>query len=60
MSSIHIIFDGPPGPSAPGFVEIEDDNGVSLSVGTWRERFDGLWELSHHGNRLGAIEGKVT
>ena len=45
MSAIHILFDGPPGPVAGRFVEVEDDTGKSISVGQWRERPDGFWEL---------------
>ena len=45
MSSIHILFDGPPGPVAGRFVEVEDETGKSISVGQWRERSDGFWEL---------------
>jgi len=43
---INIIFDGPPGPEAGRFVEVEDDNGKSISVGEWKERDDGLWALA--------------
>lgn len=34
---IDIVFDGPPGPESGGFVEVEDENGCSISVGTWLE-----------------------
>lgn len=42
---INIIFDDPPGPQPGRFVEVETDDGASLSVGTWVEREDGLWAL---------------
>ena len=45
MSTIYIIFDGPPGPVSGRFVEVEDETGKSISVGKWRERPDGFWEL---------------
>jgi hypothetical protein len=42
---INIIFDGPPGPEAGRFVEVETDNGESLNAGEWEQRRDGLWSL---------------
>lgn len=45
MKEIHIVFDGPPGPEAGRFVEVEDENGKSFNAGDWRQRADGLWEL---------------
>lgn len=35
MSKIRIVFDGPPGPESGRFVEVEDEDGNSISVGTW-------------------------
>ena len=43
--AINIVFDGPPGPESGRFVEVEDDEGKSISVGEWYERPDGLWAL---------------
>lgn len=43
--TIHIVFDGPPGAESGRFIEVEDSDGHGLSVGEWRERKDGLWEL---------------
>ena len=40
---INIIFDGPPGPEAGRFVEVETDDGKSITIGEWAERSDGLW-----------------
>jgi len=45
MAAINIIFDGPPGPEAGRFVEVELDNGQSINAGEWRERPDGMWVL---------------
>lgn len=42
---INVIFDGPPGPESGHFVEVETDDGKSLSVGEWKKRTDGLWSL---------------
>lgn len=49
MTSINIIFDGPPGPDGGRFVEIENDRGESIRVGEWeadpRPEHEGLWRL---------------
>ena len=45
MAEIRIVFDGPPGPEAGRFVEVENEHGQSINVGEWRQRADGLWEL---------------
>ena len=45
MSKIHILFDGPPGPKSGRFVEVENDQGESISAGEWIERENGLWDL---------------
>ncbi len=42
---INVIFDGPPGPEAGRFVEVEDADGKSIHAGEWIERSDGLWSL---------------
>lgn len=42
---IDFVFDGPPGPESPGFVEVENEDGKSVSVGEWVEREDGYWCL---------------
>lgn len=41
-----IVFDGPPGPLAGRFVEIEDGSGASISLGTWVERENGYWAIN--------------
>jgi len=48
-----IVFDGPPGPEAGRFVEVENENGVSFSLGEWIARNDGYWAL-----RIPDIEAK--
>ena len=42
---IDIVFDGPPGPEAGRFVEVENPDGASISVGEWIDRGDGFWAL---------------
>jgi hypothetical protein len=43
--SVDIVFTGPPGPEANAFVEVEDVNGKSITVGEWLRRDDGYWVL---------------
>jgi hypothetical protein len=40
MSKIRIRFDGPPGPEAGRFVEVENEYGESISFGEWKEDGD--------------------
>jgi hypothetical protein len=40
-----VVFDGPPGPEPPRFVEVEDDEGRSIRCGEWLQRSDGHWAL---------------
>ena len=42
---VHVVFDGPPGPEAGRFVEVETLDGKSVSVGRWLKRDDGFWAL---------------
>lgn len=42
---IDVVFDGPPGPEAGRFVEVEDASGKSISAGEWVHRDDGYWAL---------------
>ena len=42
---INVVFDGPPGPVAPGFVEIETPAGKGLKIGEWKQRKDGRWVI---------------
>jgi len=41
---IHIVFDGPPGPEAGRFVEVETPWGRSISAGEWKQRGK-YWDL---------------
>lgn len=49
---INIIVDGPPGPEFGQFVEVEDDEGHSLKVGTWT----GPDENGHYRLRLAVAD----
>ena len=42
---IDIVFDGPPGPVAGRFVEVEDSVRRSIRFGEWTKRDDGFWVL---------------
>ena len=42
---IDVLFDGPPGPIAGRFVEVENAEGKSIAAGEWLARGDGLWAL---------------
>lgn len=43
--AIDVVFDGPPGPTAGRFVEVEDLSGKSVGVGQWIDRGNGMWAL---------------
>ena len=43
MSTIDIVFDGPPGPESGRFVEVENAEGHSIKFGEWVKRADGYW-----------------
>lgn len=45
MSTIDIVFDGPPGHESGRFVDVENSEGVSILIGEWIERPNGLWAL---------------
>ena len=45
MGTINIVFDGAPGPKSGRFIEVEDDEGVSIKIGEWIEGRDGFWVL---------------
>lgn len=45
LKRIDIVFDGPPGPEGPRFVEVEDGTGKSICLGEWVHREDGYWAL---------------
>jgi hypothetical protein len=42
---LDIVIDGPPGPEAGRFVEVENDQGKSVSVGNWTKRDGVYWAL---------------
>lgn len=44
-NAIYIVFDGPPGPVAGRFVEVENAAGASINAGEWVEQPDGYWAL---------------
>ena len=45
MKKIDVVFDGPPGPYSGRFVEVEDENGHGIQIGSWIHRADGFWAL---------------
>jgi len=45
-TTVHVLFDGPPGPEPGRFVETELPDGTGVGVGTWIERPDGWWALA--------------
>lgn len=45
IQTVHVVFDGPPGPEAGRFIEVETLDGVGITVGTWVHRDDGYWVL---------------
>lgn len=45
MKHIDIVFDRAPGPDSPRFIEVENDEGRSISAGNWLKRDDGHWVL---------------
>lgn len=40
-----VVFDGPPGPEAGRFIEVENERRESVSMGQWIDRGDGTWAL---------------
>ena len=55
---IDIVFDGPPSHESGRFVEVEDSNGMSISVGYWVERPDGFWALRLHPEVVEFMRGR--
>ena len=46
FQALNVIFTGPPGPGdGCRFVEVENDDGQSVSAGVWSKRPDGYWVL---------------
>lgn len=50
-----ILFDGPPSPDGPSFIEAENGRGKSINIGNWVPRVDGLWELQIKDKTPGCI-----
>lgn len=48
---IDVVFDGPPSREAGRFIEVEDDQGRSLTFGQWVQRSDGYWALRFNPRR---------
>lgn len=42
---LRVIFDGPPGPVAGRFVEVEREDGRSVDAGAWEDMGNGIWAL---------------
>ena len=42
---VDILFDGPPGPEGPRFIEVESPPGHSINFGEWVEREGALWAI---------------
>lgn len=38
---VDVVFDGPPAPEGPRFIEVDGSDGRSVSIGEWEERSDG-------------------
>lgn len=53
IETIEIVFDGPPS-EAGRFIEVENADRCSISVGDWIDRGDGTWAL-----RLEAVTDRV-
>ncbi len=45
MKHFDVVFDGPPGPTAGRFVEVENEDGRGFRIGEWIDRGNGLWAL---------------
>ena len=63
QGELHIVFDGPPGPEAGRFVEVETPDGKSVCAGRWEQR-DKYWHLvlpsrGQLQSRVAALEGAL-
>ena len=45
IAFIDVVFDGPPGPDGPRFIECEDQNGKSVGSDQLVVSEDGLWTI---------------
>lgn len=47
-NKFYVVFDGPPGPEGPRFVEVENEQRQSVRVGEWvpdTKTAEGYWRL---------------
>ena len=42
---LRVVFDGPPGPEAGRFVEVEREDGSGVDAGEWKDIGGGMWAL---------------
>jgi hypothetical protein len=46
MRHFDFVVDAPPAPGhRPRLIEVEDEHGRSITIGTWLQRPDGQWVL---------------
>lgn len=47
LETVDLVFDGPPGPEGPRFIEAERLDGTGVKVGEWQENpmTNGWWRL---------------
>jgi hypothetical protein len=45
MMEVRLIFDGPLTRDFPSLIAMEDGEGRLVTVGQWRKRQDGYWEM---------------
>ena len=58
--AIDIVFDGPPGPEGPRFVEVEYHQRYAVWIGEWIDRGDGYWALRFTAEDLDKLWEIVT
>lgn len=42
---VNVVFDGPPDPDGPRFIETEDPDGFGIKCGEWVDLGEGRWAL---------------
>lgn len=58
---IDIVFDGPPSATSGRFIEVEDDQGRSVSFGEWVQRPNGQWAIRvTRGDALAAMPSRCV
>jgi len=45
VTKVHLVFDGPFTRDVPSLIAMQDSDGRPVTVGQWRKRQDGYWEL---------------